>query len=151
MARMHSRKKGKAGSKKPIKKILPSWVRYKEKEIELLIQKFGKEGKSSSEIGMILRDIYGIPDSKLITKRKIGQILKEKGLSKEIPEDLLELIRKAVKINKHLEKNKKDQPARRGVLLTLSKIRRLTKYYKRTGKLSSEWKFDPEKAALYTD
>lgn len=151
MARKYSRKRGKAGSKKPIKKVLSSWVRYKEKEVELLIQKLAKEGKTSSEIGMILRDTYGIPDTKLITKRRISHIMEEKGLNKEIPEDLLELIKKAVKINKHLEKNRLDQTAKRGALLTLSRIRRLTKYYKRTGKLKSEWKFDPKRAALYTE
>ena len=43
MARMHSRKRGKAGSKKPMKKVLPLWVRYKAKELELLIVKLAKE------------------------------------------------------------------------------------------------------------
>jgi len=151
MARMYSRKRGKAGSKKPIKKSLPSWVRYSEKEVELLIQKLAKEEKSSSEIGIVLRDTYGIPSSRLITKKKISALLKEKGLSKEIPEDLLFLIKRAVKLNKHLEKNRMDNTAKRGSLLTLSKIRRLTKFYKRTGKLASSWKFDPEKASLFIE
>ena len=62
MARMHSRKRGKAGSKKPMKKVLPLWVRYKSKELELLIVKLAKEGKTPSQIGVILRDTYGIPD-----------------------------------------------------------------------------------------
>ena len=34
MARMHSRKKGKSGSKKPSKPVKLSWIRYTEKEIE---------------------------------------------------------------------------------------------------------------------
>jgi small subunit ribosomal protein S15 len=151
MARMHSRKRGKASSKKPIKKVLPTWVIYKEKEVELLIQKYSKEGKSASEIGMILRDTYGIPDTRLITKKKISKILAEKGLNKEVPEDLLFLIKKAVMLNKHLERNKKDMTAKRGSQLTLSKIRRMTKYYIRMGKIDENWKFDPDKAALYTE
>ena len=43
MARMHSRKKGKHGSKKPAKKSTPSWTRYKPKEIEMLIAKLAKD------------------------------------------------------------------------------------------------------------
>ena len=39
MARMHSRKRGKHGSKKPAKKTSPPWIRYKPKEVELLIAK----------------------------------------------------------------------------------------------------------------
>ena len=33
MARMHSRRKGKAGSHKPAKPSAPSWVRYKDKDL----------------------------------------------------------------------------------------------------------------------
>ncbi len=78
MARKYSRKHGKSGSKKPIKKVLPLWLRYKPKEVELLIFKSAKEGKSSSEIGIILRDTYGIPDVRFLCKKKITDILKEK-------------------------------------------------------------------------
>ncbi len=150
MARMHSRKRGKSGSKKPIKKALPVWLRYKPKEVELLIAKLAKEGKSSSEIGIILRDTYGIPDVRLLFKKKISQILKEKNLVPEIPDDLLALIRKSVAVRKHIEANRKDQTAKRGLTLTESLIKRLTKHYKKTGKLASEWKFDPERAGFYT-
>jgi small subunit ribosomal protein S15 len=71
MARMYSRKRGKSGSKKPAKPILPGWVRYKAKEVELLVAKLAKEGKSSSEIGLFLRDVYGIPSVKLVTQKRI--------------------------------------------------------------------------------
>jgi small subunit ribosomal protein S15 len=151
MARMHSRRKGKASSNKPITKTVPTWLRYKPKEIELLIVKLAKEGKMQSEIGLILRDTYGIPDIKLITKKSISKILEEKKLGKELPEDLLNLIRKAVALNKHLEENKTDKTAKRGLQLTESKIKRLTTYYKKSGKLSSGWKYDPKKAGLLTE
>src|SRR3989344_294630 len=150
MARRYSRKHGKSGSKKPLKKVLPVWLRYKPKEVELLIAKLAKEGKNSSEIGIILRDTYGIPDVRTLCKKKITGILKEKNLTTEIPEDLLALIRRSVAIRKHLEANVKDQTARRGITLTESKIKSLIKYYKATGKLASEWKFDPERAGFFT-
>ena len=131
MARMHSRKRGKAGSKKPMKKVLPIWVRYKSKELELLIIKLAKEGKTPSQIGIVLRDIYGIPDEKLVTKKNITKILEEKKILPELPEDLTALIKKAISVRKHMESNKKDEKARFGLLLTESKIKRLTKYYQR--------------------
>ncbi|MFH1505842.1 MAG: 30S ribosomal protein S15 [archaeon] len=149
MARMHSRKKGVSGSKRPAKKSVPSWSKYKSKEIELLIVKYAKEGKKPSQIGLYLRDEYGIPDVTLITKKTISDILRDKKLLEEIPEDLMALIRKAVLIKKHLEENHKDMPAKRGMQLTESKIRRLVKYYKRTNKLPADWKYDPEKIKLY--
>lgn len=151
MARMHSRRKGKAGSKKPVKKTIPSWVRYKPKEAELLIVKLAKEGKDASEIGMILRDTYGIPIAKKAVGKKITQVLAEHKLASEIPEDLLALIKKSIAIRKHLEGNKHDEPAKRGLILTESKIRRLVKYYKRTGRLAEGWKFEPKKIRMYIE
>ena len=149
MARMHSRKRGKSGSKKPLKKTVPVWLTYKANEVELLIAKLAKEGKSSSEIGTILRDTYGVPDIMTLCKKTVSDILKEKNIAPELPDDLMALIRKSVSIRKHMEANRKDQTAKRGLMLTESLIKRLTKYYKRTGKVVSGWKFDPEHAGFF--
>ena len=151
MARMHSRAKGISGSKKPLKKTLTTWVRYKPKEVELLIGKMAKDGKTSSEIGLVLRDTYGIPDVKTLTGKNITKILAEKKLTAEVPEDLRALIKKAAMIRKHMEDNKQDKPALRGLQLTESKINRLVKYYKGTGRLPIKWKYDPRKASTYLE
>jgi len=151
MARMYSGRKGKSGSTKPAIKQLPSWVSRSEKEVEALVVKMAKEGMNNSMIGLHLRDAYGIPDVKIVTKKSIGKIIQEKGLSKAFPDDLQALIKKAVMVRKHLETNKLDQPAKRGLQLTESKIKRLAKYYKRTGKLDPMWKFDAEKAAMFVE
>ncbi|MAE13669.1 30S ribosomal protein S15 [Candidatus Woesearchaeota archaeon] len=151
MARMHSRKKGVSGSTKPIEKKAPTWLQYKGKEAELLVVKYAKEGKSPSVIGTYLRDVYGIPDVKLITKKAVTEILAERKLLKEIPEDLMALIKKAVLIRKHMAVNHKDMPGKRGLQLTESKINRLAKYYKRTGKLAVSWKYDPERIKLQVE
>ena len=148
---MHSRKRGKAGSTKPVRKSIPSWVRYKPKEAEMLITKLAKDGKTASEIGMILRDTYGIPDVRLLCKKKVSKIIQEKGIKQELPEDLTALIKKAVLIRKHLEENKKDEVAHRGLILTESKIKRLVKYYKKSRKLASEWKYEPERAGFFVE
>jgi small subunit ribosomal protein S15 len=148
---MYSRKKGKSGSTKPLKKVKPSWVRYSAKEIEQLVIKLHKSGKSTSEIGIILRDTYGVPDVKTITKKKITKILEENKISFKLPEDLTNLIKKDIKLMTHLEVNKKDMPAKRGHQLTESKIRRLVKYYKRVGKLPKDWNYDVKKAKLLVE
>ena len=151
MARMHSRKKGKSGSKRPIKKAKPSWMRYKPKEVELLAVKMAKEGKTPSQVGMALRDTYGIPDTKTLTGKSLSKILHQNKLLPEIPEDLMALIRKAVMVRKHLEENHKDMTALRGLQLTESKIKRLVKHYKLTGKLPIDWKYDIKSIKLYVE
>jgi len=148
MARMYSRVKGKSGSKKPLDLAKPLWVRYGAKEVEMLIAKLAKEEFSISEIGIILRDSYGIPNVKQITGKRVQQILKEKDLLKDIPEDLRFLIKKALMIRKHRESNKQDMTAKRGLQLTEAKINRLIKYYKSKKKLPAEWKYDPETAKM---
>jgi small subunit ribosomal protein S15 len=150
MARRYSRKKGISGSTKPVKKI-PSWMRYKEKEIEKLIIKLAKAGESTSEIGMALRDTYGIHSVKAAIGKTISKILAENKLLKEIPEDLMALIKKFIEVKKHLEKNRQDKTAKRGLQLTDSKIRRLVKYYKKSGKLPADWKFEAEKVKMYVE
>lgn len=147
---MYSRRKGKSGSKKPVKSTKKTWIRYSGKEIEQLIIKLVKAGNQPSKIGMILRDVYGVPDVKTVLKKKLGKILKDNKLLPELPEDFLVLAEREIKLMKHLEKNKKDMTAKRGLQLTESRIRRLTKYYKRVGKLPSDFKYDREKIRLIT-
>ena len=138
---MHARRKGKSGSKKPLATTPPSWVSYKPKEVEMLVVKLAKQGLTTSQIGLVLRDSYGIPDVEKITKKKITKILKEKGLAPEIPEDLQNLIKRAAVVKKHLESHRKDKVSKRGLQLIESKIRRLEKYYKRTKKLPADWTY----------
>ena len=149
MARMHSRAKGVSGSKKPVKKVAPSWLKYSAKEAELLVVKYAKEEQKPSQIGVILRDKYGIPDIKVITGKSINDILVEKKINQEFPEDFLALIKRSVLLRKHLESNKKDMSAKRGLQLTDSKIRRLAKYYKKKGVLEAKWRYNPDQFKMY--
>ena len=84
MGRMYSGKKGKAGSKRPVKKRKLTWIRYSPKEIEQLIIKLAKQGKSQSEIGMILRDTYGVPGIRDLLKRTLNEILVENKWNTEL-------------------------------------------------------------------
>ncbi len=151
MARMHSGAKGKSGSLKPEEIKKPAWLRYSEKEIEMLILKFAKEGMKSSQIGIHLRDSYGVPDVRSICGKSITQILKEKGIQGKVPEDMQNLLNRVVSLKKHLEVNKHDYTAKRGLQLTESKIRRLMKYYKKTRVLPADWKYDPNNIRLYLE
>lgn len=151
MARMHSRRKGKSGSHKPLSRQKSGWIRYASKEIEMLVIKLAKEDKTASEIGVILRDVYGVPDVKLLTGKTITKILKEKNLIKELPDDLVALMKKLVSIKAHLANNKQDMSAKRGHQLTESKINRLVKYYKKSGKIPVSWKYNPAKLKMYTE
>lgn len=149
MARMYSRARGKAGSKKPLKTTKPTWTRYKPKEIELLVVKLAREGNTASKIGTILRDTYGIPDVKILINKKLTKLLAEKKLVKSIPEDLLSLLKKVSKLKKHLEENKNDMAAFRGIQITESKIKKLVNYYKQKKKLPVDWKYDRRKVSMF--
>jgi small subunit ribosomal protein S15 len=65
-----------------------------------------------------------------------------------MPEDMISLLRKAVKIREHLEANRADKHSKRGLGNLESKIRRLGKYYVRKGELPKGWKYSPEEAKL---
>ncbi len=148
MARMYSKKRGRAGSKKPLRAEKQTWVRYKAKEIELLIGKIAKEGKTASQIGIALRDTYGVPSTKMLAKKSVSSIMKEKGVLPTVPEDLMAMIKKNILLRKHMEGNRQDMTAVRGLELTESHIRRLIKYYKSNKRLTADWKYDPTKIKL---
>jgi small subunit ribosomal protein S15 len=149
MARMHSRKKGRAGSKKP--SVPAKWVEYKDKEVERLVVKLRKDGLQSSDIGRILRDQYGIPSVRTITGKTITKILEENELLPEMPEDLLNMLKNAVSLRDHLVKSKRDYTSKHGLELLESKIRRLIKYYRKTKRLPKDFKYEPERAKLLVE
>ena len=147
MARMYSRKKGKARSRREnIKK--PDWVVEKKEAVERLILKLKKQENSNSKIGLILRDFHGIPCVKDICNKKINKIIKENNLQSNLPEDLKNLLKKVVAVKKHINDNTHDKYAKRGLAITESKIRRLVKYYKRKKIIDSEGKYRQDKVGL---
>lgn len=149
MARMHARRKGKSGSARPVdREKPPEWSSLNPREVESRVIELAKSGKSTSEIGMILRDQYAIPDVQLATGKKISKILEGNNIKPDIPEDLRNLIGTAMQLRKHLETHKNDLKNKRNLHLTESKIRRLTDYYISNNRLSENWKYTPEQAKL---
>jgi small subunit ribosomal protein S13e len=69
------------------------------------------------------------------------------GLAPEIPEDLYHLIKKAVSVRKHLERNRKDKDSKYRLILIESRIHRLARYYKTTKQLPSVWKYEASSAS----
>ena len=148
MARMHSRKKGKSGSKKPAVKVVPEWVEMSAQDTEVLVVKMHKEGMQAALIGQRLRDQYGVPSVESLTGKSIKEILAEQGLAPAYPDDLLNLIKKAVNMRKHLKTHKGDSLNTTKLIHVESKIKRLAKYYRNVGVLPKKWKYEPEQAAL---
>ncbi len=148
MARIHARRRGKSGSKRVYRDTPPEWVDMSPEEVEKKVVELYNEGYEPSQIGMILRDRYGIPSVKQITGKKIQKILKEKGVEIKYPEDLKALIKKALKLRRHLEVYRKDKHNRRGLQLIEAKIWRLSNYYKEKGVLPADWKYDPERLKI---
>jgi len=146
MARMYARRRGKSGSERSLnrRKTAPEWLDMTAEEVEKKVVGLYNQGRSTSEIGIELRDSYGMPSVALVTGNKMTGILKEHNIAPEIPEDLQNLMRKALRLRKHIEVNKKDVHNKRGLQLTESKIRRLVKYYRREKVLADDWRYKPE-------
>lgn len=146
MARMYARKKGQSGSTKPLTPA--KWVEYKPEEVERLVIKLGKDGLKSPMIGLTLRDQYGIPSVRTLTKKSVMAILKENQLNPKVPEDLMNMFKKAVALRGHMGTNKKDTTSKRGLELLESKIRRIIKYYINNNTIPKGYRYNPERTKL---
>ena len=141
VGRLHSHNYGKSHSVRPLNPKVPSWIKQDPKEIEELIVKYGKEDLSASQIGVKLRDQHSIPLVKPIIKKSITKILEENDLKTELPEDLNNIVKKAIGLQKHLNSNKGDNRNVRSLELIEAKIHRLSVYYKKTGRIPQKWKY----------
>jgi small subunit ribosomal protein S13e len=143
---MYGTGKGISKSSMPYKKVPPRWLNIDSSEVVKQIEALAKKGYKPSQIGVILRDNFAIPQSRLLTGAKILRVLKKKGIAPEIPEDLYHLMRKAVSMRKHIEKNHRDKDSKYRLILIESKIHRLVRYFKLTKQLPANWKYDYQTA-----
>ncbi len=148
MAKMHTRRKGRARSTRPVRNAPPAWFTMSKEEVEKLVTKTYGQNASTSQVGIILRDKYGVPDITQVTGKKVTEILRDNGTGPKLPEDLTNLIRKAINLHKHMDDNHKDLHNKRALQLTESKVRRLVKYYHATGVLPQDWKYSPQNAEI---
>lgn len=112
------------------------------------IVKLAKEGLSQSQIGVMLRDEYGVPLAKQVIGKSVGEVLAENKLTPKIPEDLQNLLDKAQRVQKHLNANKSDRKNVRSLELVEAKIYRMSKYYKGIGLLPRDFKYTAVVAQL---
>lgn len=119
------------------------------KEIYDLIEELTKKGKTTTEIGLILKEKYGVKSVLEATGKKIGKLQKELNLKGDkLPDEMLYLIKKTVKLIKHNENNKKDMSGKRGYQKSVSKIKKLRKHYIKTKKIDSDWRYSDQSAKL---
>ncbi|MFC4356867.1 30S ribosomal protein S15 [Halobium salinum] len=134
MARMHTRRRGSSASDKPVADEPPEWSDVDEDEIESRVVELAEQGHDPSQIGMKLRDegVKGtpVPNVKLATGKKVTEILEENDASGDLPEDLRNLMERAVRLREHMNENPQDHQNKRALQNTESKIRRLVAYYR---------------------
>lgn len=134
MARMHADRRGKSGSDRPAADEPPEWSDVDPADVERRVVELADQGLAPSEIGVRLRDegVTGtpVPDVKLVTDKKVTDILAEHDVEPDIPEDLRNLMQKAIRLNEHMEANPQDHRNRRALQNTEAKVRRLVNYYR---------------------
>jgi len=148
MGRVHTHRHGKSHSIRPATLRAPSWISQSPKEIEELVIKYSKDGLTPSQIGNKLRDQHSIPLVKPITKKTVDQILEENELRAEMPEDLENIVKKAVGLQRHLKANKGDNRNVRSLELIEAKVHRLSVYYKKIDRIPQNWKYKSVVAQL---
>lgn len=139
--------KGISSSTTPYSRNAPSWFKLSSDEVVEQIIKYARKGLTPSQIGVILRDAHGVSQAKVVSGNKILRILKSNGLAPEIPEDLYFLIKKAVAVRKHLERNRKDKDSKFRLILIESRIHRLARYYRTVAVLPPNWKYESATAS----
>ena len=103
----------------------PSWVKMKEPELKKIITELS-EKHSPSKIGLILRDQYGIPTTKIFGK-KLKAYLEELKINRN--EDLENAEKKVDAIKEHLKKNITDKKAKHKLQHAQSRLNITRKYF----------------------
>ncbi|WP_435063952.1 30S ribosomal protein S15 [Halobaculum sp. EA56] len=144
MARMHTRRRGSSGSDNPAADEPPEWSDVDADDVEERVVELAEQGHDPSVIGMKLRDegVKGtpVPNVKLATGKKVTEILEEHDAGNDLPEDLRNLMERAVRLREHVEENGQDAQNKRALQNTESKIRRLADYY-RGDKLDEDFRY----------
>ena len=119
-----------------------------DEQIVKLVVDYAKQGTRQAQIGQRLKDEHSVPYIKQIFNKRLGSVLKENGFKQDIPQDMMDLLTKAIKLRRHIERNHNDIHNKTSLHRVEAKIWRLSNYYKDNGQLPSDWKYDPVKVAL---
>jgi small subunit ribosomal protein S15 len=151
MSRIHSGRKGRAGSHRPYPLTKPEWVTTPASEVIEQAVTLAKGGMSPALVGTTLRDSNGVPSVRAVAGKRLTAILQEHGVTPEIPDDLQALLKRVVHLQRHLETHPKDLANRRGLSLMESRIRRLARYYRQHRRLPENWRYSAAGAALQVE
>ena len=151
MSRIHSGRKGRAGSHRPYPLAKPEWVTASSEEVVEQAIALAKGGQTAAHVGLILRDQHGIPSSRAVTGKRLAAVLAENGVRPDIPDDLQSLLKRVVHLQRHLTTHPKDLSNRRGLALMESRIRRLARYYRQRRRLPENWRYSAAGAALQVE
>jgi small subunit ribosomal protein S15 len=105
---------------KEAKKKKPEWIKMKPAELEKIVVDLYNQGETPAKIGLVLRDKYGIPKAKLLGKRVV-EILKDAKTPLRSEKDAIS--KKIENLQRHMEKNKHDQPAKKKLVAHLRAIK----------------------------
>jgi small subunit ribosomal protein S15 len=146
---MHTRRRGQSDSDTPAADDPPEWSDVDADAIEARVVELAEQGQDPSQIGLTLRDegVDGtpIPDVKLATGKKITEIHDEHDAEPALPEDLRNLLERAVRLYEHMEEHPNDASNRRALQNTESKVRRLANYY-RGDEIDADFEYTYENA-----
>ncbi|MDX9799325.1 MAG: hypothetical protein RBT05_10770 [Bacteroidales bacterium] len=107
--------------KKPVK---PVWLKTTEEELKKIIVKLA-EKYSPAQIGLILRDQYGIPTTKMYGK-KLGEYLNELNLKTD--SELENAQKKLERLQEHFSRNITDKRAKHKLQKAQGKTNTLKRY-----------------------
>jgi small subunit ribosomal protein S15 len=151
VSRIHSGRKGKAGSHRPFPAVKPDWVTTTTEEIVTQAVQLAKAGRPQAQIGQTLRDSYGVPSIRVVTGKPLAALLADQGVKPEIPDDLQALLKRVVHLQGHLKAHPNDLANRRGLTLMESRIRRLARYYRQRDRIPEGWRYSAAGAALQVE
>jgi ribosomal protein S15P/S13E len=103
----------------------PLWVKMEEPELKKIILDLSKK-HSPSQIGIILRDQYGIPTTKVFGK-KLKAYLKQLKIDRN--EDLENAEKKVDALKEHLKNNVTDRKAKHKLQHAQSRLNITSKYF----------------------
>lgn len=129
MAKLHSRKKGKAGTKRPKSSVAPKWTPLAKVDIEEKIIQMAKEGVPAPKIGLVMRDTYGVANLRALLGMPLVKFLTKNKVASVYPDDLAALMKTSTRLKAHLKAFKKDVHNKVKAGHIESKIQRLKKYY----------------------
>lgn len=108
----------------------PVWLKTTEEELKKLIVQLA-EKNPPAQLGIILRDKYGIPTTKVYGK-KLGRYLKELGISTNPDKENAE--KKLEKLKEHFKNNITDKKAKHKLQKAQGKVRTFGKYAEKRNK-----------------